>query len=78
MLQSKFQDPLIYGSEDFFYLFTIYWRGSHLGHMTWTIYIKFRSPFSGMVHMDINFDCGFKEDRRRTDAKGLGYYKLIQ
>ena len=25
----------------------MYWHGGHLGHVTWTIYINFRSPFQG-------------------------------
>ena len=28
-------------------VFTIYGDGSHLGHVTWTIYINFRSPSQG-------------------------------
>ena len=31
--------------------FTIYGHGGHLGHETWTIYIKFCSPFPGRLHM---------------------------
>ena len=27
-------------------VFTIYGHGGHLGHVTWTFYINFRSPFS--------------------------------
>ena len=30
-------------------VFAIY--GGHLGHVTWTIYIDFRSPFLRMLHM---------------------------
>ena len=28
-----------------FKVFTIYGHGGHLGYVTWTIYINFRSPF---------------------------------
>ena len=48
MLHAKFQDHRTFGSgeEDFFKsLFFIYGHGGHLGHVTWTIYINFRSPF---------------------------------
>ena len=47
MQHAKFQDhrPSGSGEEVFLKLFTIYGHGGHLGHMTWTIYINFRSPF---------------------------------
>ena len=40
MLHAKFQDhrPSGSGEEDFLKVFTIYGRGGHLGHVTWTIY----------------------------------------
>ena len=40
MLHAKFQDHRTSGSgeEDFLKVFTIYGRGGHLGHVTWTIY----------------------------------------
>ena len=42
MLHAMFQDHRTSGfGEDFF---TIYRRGNHLGHVTWTIYINFRPP----------------------------------
>ena len=37
-------------------LVTIYGHGGHLGHVTWTIYIKFRSPFPKMLHIKFGFD----------------------
>ena len=38
MLHAKYQDHRTSGSgEDFLKLFTIYGRGGHLGHVTWTI-----------------------------------------
>ena len=46
MLHTKFRENRPAGSgEEFLRDFTIYGRGSHLGHVTWTIYINFRSPF---------------------------------
>ena len=40
----------------FFKVFTIYWRGGHLGHVTWTIYTNFRSPFPRRLHIKFGFD----------------------
>ena len=40
----------------FFKVFTIYWHGGHLGHVTWTIYINFRSPFPRRLHIKFGFD----------------------
>ena len=48
MQHVKFQDNRISGSgkEDYkCFTYTVYRRGGHLGHVTWTIYINFRSPF---------------------------------
>ena len=47
MLHAKFQDHRTSGSgeEDFLKVFTIYGRGGHLGHATWTIYTNSGSPF---------------------------------
>ena len=41
------ETSLISGSEEEYFkdLFTIYGLGCHLGDLTWTIYISFRSPF---------------------------------
>ena len=36
--------------------FTIYGRGGHIGHVTWTINIKFRSPFPRRHHLKFGFD----------------------
>ena len=32
-------------------IFSIYGHGSHLGHVTWTIYIKFLTPFPRRCHL---------------------------
>ena len=47
MLHAKFQNhrPSGSGEEDFLKGFAIYSPGGHLGHVTWTIYTNFRSPF---------------------------------
>ena len=34
-------------------VFTIYGHGGHLGHVTWTIYINFRSPFLRRLHVKL-------------------------
>ena len=41
----------------------IYSHGGHLGHVTWTIYVNFYSPFLRMLHMKLNFNrpSGFRE-----------------
>ena len=65
MLHAKFPDHRTSGSgEDFFKVFTIYGRGGHLGHVTWTIYTNFRSPFPRRLHIKLSFDwpSGFREE----------------
>ena len=48
MLHAKFQDHRTSGSgEEDFKVLTIYGHGGHLGHVTLTIYINFRSPSQG-------------------------------
>ena len=57
MLHAMFQDHRTSGSgEDFLKVLTIYGHGGHLGHMTWTIYIKFRSPFPRRFNIKFGFD----------------------
>ena len=58
MLHAKFQDHRTSdsGEGDFFKVFTIYGHGGHLGHVTWTIYINFRSPFPRGLHIEFGFD----------------------
>ena len=58
MLQTKFHGnrPAGSGEEDFFKVFTIYGHGGHLGHVTWTIYTNFRSPFPRRLHIKFGFD----------------------
>ena len=74
------------GEEDFLRVFTIYGRGSHLGHVTWTIYTNFGSPFQRRLHIKFGFDwpSGFREedlwkwwtDRRWTDRRQLDVYTI--
>ena len=62
MLHAKFQNHRPSGpdsgEEDFlrFLLFTLYSHGGHFGHVTWSIYTNFRSPFLRMLHMKFGFD----------------------
>ena len=58
MLHTKFREnrPAGSGGEDFLRVFTIYGHGGHLGHVTWTIYINFRSPFPRWLHIKFGFD----------------------
>ena len=37
-------------------VFTIYWQCGHLGLVTQTIYINFRSLFSRRIHIHFGFD----------------------
>ena len=43
--------------------FTIYGCGGHLGHVIWTIYINFLSPFPRRLHMKFSLDLrsGFRK-----------------
>ena len=57
MPHTKFRENRHAGAgEDFFKVFTIYGHGGHLGHVTWTIYINFRSPFPRRLHIKFGFD----------------------
>ena len=58
MLHAKFQDHRTSGSggEYFFKVFAIYGHGGHLGHVTWTFYINFRSSFPRRLHIKFGFD----------------------
>ena len=58
MLHAKFQDHRTSGSGEgrFLKVFIIYGHGGHLGYVTWTIYIYFRSPFPRRLHIKSGFD----------------------
>ena len=66
MLHAKFKNHRPSGSEeeDFLKVFAIYSHGSHLGHVTLTIYINFYSLFLRMLHIKFGFDwpSGFRGD----------------
>ena len=81
MLHAKFLDHRTSGSgvEDFFKVFTIYGHGGHLGHVTWTIYINFRSPFTRRLHIKVALigqavseEKTFENVYGRTDAGSMG------
>ena len=57
MLHTKFHGnrPAGSGEEDFL-RFLPYGHGGHLGHVTWTIYTNFRSPFPRRLHIKFGFD----------------------
>ena len=63
MLHAKFQDRRTSGSggEDFHNE-----RGGHLGHVTFTIYINFCSPFPRRIHVKFGF--GVLSDFRGGDV----------
>ena len=54
MLHTKFPEnwPAGSGEEDFLRVFTIYGRGSHLGHVTQMS----RSPYPRRLHIKFGFD----------------------
>ena len=62
---------LVLEKKIFLKVFAIYSPGGHLGHVTWTIYTNFRSPFLRMLHMKFEFDwpSGFREDDSVSEKK---------
>ena len=82
ILHAKFQDhrPLGSGEEK---VFTIYRHCGHLGHVTWTIYTNFGSPFTRRLHIIFGFDwlSGFRDDLENggltpTDGRRFDGYTL--
>ena len=63
MLQTKAQGPFVL-EKKFLRVFTIYWHGGHLGHVTQIAQTNFRSPVPWSLHMKSGFDrpSGFGED----------------
>ena len=57
MIHTKFHGnrPAGSGEEDFL-RFLPYMGICHLGHVTWTIYTNFRSPFTRRLHIKFGFD----------------------
>ena len=67
MLHTKFQDHWTSGSDRrFLKVCTVYVRGDHPGHVTWTIYTNFRYPFPSMLHMKFGFEWPRGFERRRS------------
>ena len=82
----KISPPVL--EKKIFKVFTIYGHGGHLGHVTWTIYINFRSPSQGgstenlaLIGQAVSEEKIFKNDGRRrltqtddrrTDAGSMG------
>ena len=66
MLHTKFREnrPTGSGEEDFSRVFTIYGRGSHLGHVTQMPRTNFSSPYPRRLHIKFGFDwpSGFGEE----------------
>ena len=66
MLHTKFRGnrPAGSGEEDFLMVFTIYGRGSHLGHVTQMPRTKYRSPYPRRLHIKFGFDwqSGLREE----------------
>ena len=61
--------------------FTIYGCGGHHGHMTWTIYTNFGSPFPRRLHINlaliglvVSEEKTFEIVNRRTTTTDLGYH----
>ena len=85
MGHTKFQGnwPSSSWEEAFFKNFTIYGHGGHLGHVTWTKYIIFLSPFAWRLHMKFksNWPSSFREEVLwkcwwQADGQRLSSYKL--
>ena len=66
MLHTKFCGNQAAGSgeEDFLRVFTIYWHGGNLGHVTNMPRTKFRSIYPSRLHRKFGFDrpIGFGEE----------------
>ena len=58
MQDAKFQDhrTFWFWRRGFLKVFTIYGHGGHFGHVTWSIYINFRSPFPRRLHIKFCFN----------------------
>ena len=57
MLHTKFRGNQSAGSgEDFRRVFTIYWRGGNLGHVTNMLRTKFLSIYPRRFHIKFGFD----------------------
>ena len=86
MLHTKFRGNRVTGSGEDILGDFIYESGGHLGHVTWTIYTNFGSPFPRRLHKNLPligqavseekmFENGEQTDgyeRRRKDAGSMG------
>ena len=72
MIHAKIQDNMTSGSgeDDFLKVFTIYVHGGHLGHVTWTIYIKFCSFFPKRLHIKFGIDWPSGSEKKMFDYNG--------
>ena len=73
MQHTKFQ------GHRFFKVFTIYGHGSHLGHVTWTVWTNFRSPIQRRFHMKFDFDwpSGFRGEISKSASLFLLAYSFF-
>ena len=64
MLHTKSRENRPAGSEDFRWVFTIYGRGGHLGHLNQMPRTKYRPPYPRRLHIKFGFDrtSGFREE----------------
>ena len=66
MLHTKFRGnrPTGSGVEDFLRVFTIYGRGSHLGHVTWISRSNLKCHYPRRLHITFQLDrpSGFREE----------------
>ena len=56
MLHTKFLGNRPAGSGDFLWVFTIYGRGGHLGHVTQMMRTNYGSPYPRRLHIKFGFD----------------------
>ena len=70
MLHTKFRENRPAGSgEDLLVVFTIYWRGVHLGHVILISRSNFRSPHPWMLH--IKFQCDWPSGCQVSDCNNF-------
>ena len=66
MLHTKFSEnrPAGSGEDDFLRVFTLYWHGGHLGHVTQMLRTNFHSPYPKRLNIKFGFDqaSGFGEE----------------
>ena len=54
MLHTKLRGNMFRGyGEDFYRVFTIYWHGGHLGHVTQMQQTNFRAPYPRRLHINL-------------------------